>query len=785
MAVIKHLAAPHCAYIEQQVASKYYCLAAAAALMKYIEYAHHVKYAAGSLHIDLQTLENSVIIDIGSIHKLELVSSTNGRWEESLFGTLHHTRTRGGTRLLRAMLLQPPANKDIIEARLEALQYVASHQDLFHTLQSILGRFPDLDWLLAMSIQVPKEETEVRCEQHLSHVLALKNTLELVSPLVNALSTAENTLLSSFHKEMNAPSLKVLLETLRGVLHEDARLTKGTAAMRNQCCFAIKPHINDLLDIARKIYSEIVDDITDYVEELCKEYNLELQVGYSTSLGFHIVVPVGKKAGFPQLPPVFIQRQHIKKGFTCTTELLYQLDQRSRETVKEILLMSNVIVMEVMQEVRQCLGVLCALSETVSNLDVIVALAHASSLRNWVKPELGNTIAIRKGRHPILDQLSSIPPVANNTFINEEHRVLMVTGPNMSGKSTYLRQIALLHILAQIGCFIPADYGCIRIVNQIFTHLGSDDSPESNTSTFQLQMIDINYMLSCVGPEALMVLDEIGSATSIEEGGAIAWAVIEYLIQARPVVIIATHIIFLTNMSKLYPQVINYCMDSENQENNGRLHLTHVVRRGVTKAQHYGLALAKVTTFPQRILSRASDLLQTLPSTQVQVTMNKSQKKEQTIYHLASELISLATALFPTSSSNCTISALQLPHISLSSSSHEPEPVSSNQTKNLSVSTFSDILASSSATSSVNRDIGNSEGVKGSLVADAAHSRSDTGSRYVETFDVIENGEKEQREMGNMEGFGKEVELEDKTVTLLKEHLQAMVKNFLKHSDKS
>ncbi|XP_068214215.1 mutS protein homolog 4-like [Palaemon carinicauda] len=651
LAIVKHLASPECAYVERHISSKYYCLAAVAALMKYVEHIQHVTYAPHSLHITLSSSENTMFIDYSSCRKLELVRSLRGGWENSLFGALKHTRTLGGARLLRASLLQPHADVATITSRHNALQYLVENPDLFFTLQSILGRFPDIDWLLSMCVQLPKEETEQRCELRLNYVIALKNTLELLDPLRMALEEVSDPLLSSVKEAVKSQSLKDLLDMLREVLHEDARLVKGTASMRTQRCYAIKSDVNGLLDVARKIYSEIIDDITSHVEELAKELKLALRVGHNAARGFHISISQKKKkAGALHLPPVLIQVQRGKGGVTCTTEQLYQLDHRSRDTLREILIMSNVIVLEMLVEARGRIGALHALGEAVSTLDLVVALTHAASIGSWVRPEFSPTLAIEKGRHPILDVLSSAEPVPNNTFLSSESCVIVLTGPNMSGKSTYLRQIALIQILAQLGSFVPADFASIKLIRQLFTHLGSEDSPENNASTFQVQMSDVAHMLGEANPDSLVLLDELGSGTSIEEGGSLAWAVMEMLIVAKVPTVLATHTLFLTKLADLYPSVTNYHLEHE-ESCGGRLKLTHVVRPGVTRATHYGIALARVTAIPRGVVNRAEELAAAMePATQITSESDNQSAEHRAVYHLAHQLLKLSEATASASS---------------------------------------------------------------------------------------------------------------------------------------
>nr|XP_027211998.1 mutS protein homolog 4-like [Penaeus vannamei] len=645
LAIVKHLAAPHCAYVERHLATKYYCLATVAALMKYIECIQHVTYAPHTLHVELSSSENTMNIEHSTCRKLELVRSLRGSWEDSLFGALRHTRTPGGTRLLRASLLQPHADVPTINARLNALQYLVDNPDLFYTLQSILGRFPDIDWLLSMCAQLHKEDTEQRCELRLNYVISLKNTLELLDPLASTLADATDPLLDSVRQSVSRADLQELLETLRGVMHEDARLVKGAAAMRAQRCYAIKSHVNGLLDVARKIYSEIID-ITAHVEELAKDHNVGMRVGHNAARGFHIAIPVPKRKSAPNLPSVFIKVQRGRGCITCTTEHLYLLDQRSRDTLREILIMSNVIVSEMLIEARGRMGALHGLGEAIATLDLVVSLAHSAALGSWVRPEFSRALAIRCGRHPILDVLAPTPPVPNNTFLSPESRVMVVTGPNMSGKSTYLRQIALIQVLAQIGSFVPAEFASLRVVRHLFTHLGSEDSPENNASTFQVQMSDVAHMVDGAGATPSCYWTNSGQARASRKedpSPGPSW---------RPSCTPAPPPSATGRSGASGKDDLWHCYHLESEdEGGGLLRLSHVVRRGVTQATHYGLALAAVTAMPPSVLQRSRHLASVMaPPTQVAVEEDAESLRYRAVYRLAHRLLALANATLPTSS---------------------------------------------------------------------------------------------------------------------------------------
>lgn len=214
--------------------------------------------------------------------------------------------------------------------------------------------------------------------------------------------------------------------------------------------------------------------------------------------------------------------------------------------------MSNSIVQDLLASVRDVIGCLYKLSENISTLDVILSLAEVSQRPGFVRPTFSEVLIIRQGRHPILEQMGTVNIVPNDTTVTSENSFQVLTGANMSGKSTYLKQIVLLQVMAQIGCHVPADFASFRIADGIFSRIGTGDSIECNASTFTMEMKEMAYILSSLGRRSLVIMDELGRGTSTEEGASLCWAISEELIKSSAFCFLATHFMLLTRLEALY-----------------------------------------------------------------------------------------------------------------------------------------------------------------------------------------------------------------------------------------
>ncbi|XP_060559607.1 mutS protein homolog 4-like [Ruditapes philippinarum] len=647
---VKQLCVPEYSSVELEVSSKYYCLAAVAALMKYLEFIQNTIYAPASLKIVFKGSENTTMIDVSTVRNLELLQNQRDpHSDHTLYGILNYTKTIGGARLLRSNILQPPSDQDTITLRQDVVAELIEKPEIFYNLQAVISRFLDIDHLLSLCVQVPKQENVKIAENKITNVMYLKHTLELVTPLREALGDCENPLLMASYKVLEDPRFVIMLDKINCVIHEDTKYQKGTLNMRSQKCFAVKPNMNGLLDISRITYTEMVDDITDLVNQMAGTHNLPLKVVYSTSRGFHIQMYGGGTEGYTvdNLPSTFIKVTKFKNTFSFTTTDLIKMNDRVKESLHEIYMMTSVVLTELLNNIRDDIGALYKLTETVATVDMLLSFAHACTLSDFVRPEFTDTFAVKQSRHPILEKISIEHPVPNNIYASEDSNFVVITGPNMSGKSTYLRQIALLQIMAQIGSFVPAEYASFRIANQIFSRIGSDDDLETNSSTFMLEMREINYIIQTVSDNSLIIIDELGRGTSVEEGVGLCFSICEHLINTKAFTFFVTHFRDLTLLDSLYPNVENYCFEIHRsfstEANCEKVTYTHILSKGKTEEKHYGIQLAEISTLPPSVVEYAKQLAVKIEEEKKNSEkQDKELSRQRAVFKLATRLVQAA-----------------------------------------------------------------------------------------------------------------------------------------------
>uniref|UniRef100_T1IXC0 DNA mismatch repair proteins mutS family domain-containing protein n=1 Tax=Strigamia maritima TaxID=126957 RepID=T1IXC0_STRMM len=646
---VKDLCVPEYKGVELEIASKYYCLATAAALLKYIEFIQNIIYAPHSLKVVFAGSENTCLIDSHSARFLELtINLQNPKSTQSLVGVVNHTKTVSGARLLRANILQPPCDIETIEARLNCIGELTGSELLFYNVQSVLEKFIDVDHLLSLCIQIPKDESVKTAENKINQVICLKHTLELIQPLHESLKDCQDPLLSAYKIILEDGRYQVILNKICEVVQEESKYLKGVLNMKAQKCFAVKPNVNGLLDVARRTYCECVGDVGgDIIHQLAEKYNLPLRVVYNNSRGFFIQISnynTEMSEKLDQLSALFVKKTKFKNTISFTTEDLIKMNDRIRESVSEIYLMSNVYVSpnQLLSQIREEIIILYKLTDAVAMLDLMSSLACACTLSQYVRPEFTDTLAIKNGRHPILDKM--VASVANNTCLCDESRFVIITGPNMSGKSTYLKQVALLQIMAQIGSYVPAEYASFKIVNHIFLRMGSDDDIETNASTFMMEMREANYILQNATENSLIIMDELGRGTAIDEGIALCFAISEQLLSLKAFTLFATHFRELTQLESLYPFVTNFHFEIQQVTNEDqslvRLEYSHVLRKGVNPYRNYGIKLAEISTLPTSVVEDAKRIAEEIRREKKPVMDGtNSQTVKSANFRLASRII--------------------------------------------------------------------------------------------------------------------------------------------------
>uniref|UniRef100_A0A3B3WMF1 DNA mismatch repair proteins mutS family domain-containing protein n=1 Tax=Poecilia mexicana TaxID=48701 RepID=A0A3B3WMF1_9TELE len=636
---IQQLCAPEFATVLMEVQTKYYCLATAAALLKYLEFIQSSFYAAKSLKVIFKGSEQTTMIDSASAANLELVvNNRDNRSDYTLLGVLNHTKTPGGARRLRSNILEPLLDVDTITTRLDAIQELLQNEELFFGLKNAIGHFLDIDRLLSVLVQIPKQETvHAAAESKITHVIQLKHTLDLV-PQLRVLKTCNTALLKAYSATLEDNRFDIILEQIKTVVNYDTTYLKGSLNLRTQKCYAVRPNINAFLDIARRVYTEIVDDIAGLVNKLGEKYGFPLRTSFSTTRGFFIqmkldgvVLPEGK------LPPEFIKVTKQKNSYGFTTADLIKMNGRCDEALREIFHMSYVHLFKYADGFR-------TLQMLLQYFAVVVT--EMPGTQN-MRPEFTDTLAIKQGRHPILERMARQQPVSNNTYISEGSNFVIVTGPNMSGKSTYLKQVALCQIMAQIGSFVPAEYASFRIADQIFTRIGVDDDFETNSSTFMLEMKEISYIIHNASDRSLTIIDELGRGTSAEEGIGICHSVCEFLLGLKAFTLFATHFLELCQLESLYPNVENQHMEVEHTRNRDsgaeQVVYTYLLSRGCSDERQYGLRAAEITSLPPSIIQEAK-LVACKVSQQLLAKRpaDPETQRQRAVYHLATRLLQTA-----------------------------------------------------------------------------------------------------------------------------------------------
>ena len=296
----------------------------------------------------------------------------------------------------------------------------------------------------------------------------------------------------------------------------------------------------------------------------------------------------------------------------CQTLELVKLNQKITDAHNEVINMSDRSIQELIDDVRTEIHPLFKVSESIAMLDMIASFAQLVTAEGYVKPELTDTLAIKAGRHPVRDKIQVEKYIPNDVYATQQHRFQIVTGCNMSGKSTYIRSIALMTVMAQIGCFVPAQYASFPIHHQLFARVSTDDNIEANVSTFAAEMREIAFILRNIERRSLVIIDELGRGTSTTGGLAIAIAIAEALIESRAYVWFVTHFRDLARILAERAGVVNLHLAVEISVHSSKMKMLYKISDGYEEEKYYGLALARVVDLPEDVITTATKVSKAL-----------------------------------------------------------------------------------------------------------------------------------------------------------------------------
>ncbi|KAI4949740.1 hypothetical protein J4E86_007694 [Alternaria arbusti] len=602
--------------IKISVTGNYYAVCCIAAALKYIDLGLGMVFSAHSLRMRYEPSEGSMMIDVSTIYSLELVQNLRDpKSRDCLFGLLNETLTPMGARLLRSNVLQPLTEPEVLNTRYAAVDDMTKKEELFFATRAALKDFLDADRILTALIVAPSKTTLQTTEQSINHVIMLKQFVNSVSPVFEALTGTASVMLNNIREICAPENVAPVQELIDRVINEDTTYARQPLELRNQRTYAVKSGVNGLLDVARTTYKEATEDAYQHSTELSREIQfIVFNLKYDTARQFYMKIATTELEG-KALPPIFTNIIRRKNNIECQTLELMKRNQKACDEAVEALI----------DEVRSHVAILFKICEAVAMLDMIAAFAHLVTVNNYTQPQLTDTLAIEAGRHPIKEKIMKSKFVPNDVYATQQTRFQIITGCNMSGKSTYIRSVALMTIMAQIGCYVPANYASFPILHQLFARLGMDDNIETNVSTFAAEMKEIAFILRNVDRRSLVLIDELGRGTSTRDGLAIALAIAEALVSSRALVWFATHFKDLATIMSDRAGVQNLHLAVE-MEDAHSMTMLYKTAQGVVQEIHYGLTLARVVPFPPGVVEHA-----TLVAQQVERHMLRKKKASETV----------------------------------------------------------------------------------------------------------------------------------------------------------
>lgn len=580
-------------------------------VLKYVELGLAKTFPYHSLRVKYEPSEGSMMMDLSTIHSLELVQNlTNPKSKDCLFGLLNETLTPMGSRLLRSNILQPLTNQDTLKTRYDALEELSTKEEMFFAVRSALKPFLDVDRTLTQLILIPTQPSLKDTEQAVNNVILLKQFVSLVRPVFEALTGARSSMLLEIRSLCDAENIEPVQQLVNEVINEDTMYASQPLDLRNQRTYAVRSGVNGLLDVARQTYKESMTDALQHITDLTEEHDLPLQTKFDNVRQFYLRLRA-EELQQRKLPAVFINVFRKKDIIECQTLDLLKRNQKISDAHTEVILMSDKAIQELIANVREHMGSLFRICEGIAMLDMIASFAQLVTSRDYTRPQLGDALAVKAGRHPIREKNQDSKFIPNDVYATQQKRFQIITGCNMSGKSTYIRSIALMTVMAQIGSFVPAQYATFPIIRQLFARVSIDDNIEANVSTFAAEMRETAFILRNIDSQSMAIVDELGRGTSTRDGLAIAIAIAEALVDSRALVWFATHFLDLAKILAERNGVVNLHLAVDNSEAD-KMEMLYRVSADAVQEEHYGLKLAKVIPLPADVIEHAEVVSATL-----------------------------------------------------------------------------------------------------------------------------------------------------------------------------
>ncbi len=558
-----------------------------------LRYAQETQRAAAAHISDISYLHSNdfLVLDAITLKNLEIVEPRNEKSRHTLLNIIDETITGMGARLLRSWLLRPSVRRSEIQTRIAAVSELGDSM-LRDKIRSLLKDVADLERLvgkLNLGTASPRD------------LLALNRSLSQTPNIISSLSDAQSLLLQVLSE--NIFELPEIQDLICNAISEEPPLNFADGGV-------VRDGYNSELDELRNISRFAKQTIAGFEEREKKRSGIfNLKIRFNNVFGYFIEISKGNLA---HVPADYERRQTLTNAERFTTPELKEWEAKVLGADEKIKELEIEIFSEIRAKVQKETKNLQSTSRALATLDALASLAEVAARRNYVAPVLhdGDQIEIKSGRHPIVEAFSAENFIPNDLLMNNStDRLLIITGPNMGGKSTILRQVALIQILAQIGSFVPAASAELPILDRIWTRVGASDDLASGRSTFMVEMTETANILHNATPRSLILLDEIGRGTSTFDGLSIAWAVAEYLHNSpehSAKTLFATHYHELTELAESLPGAKNYQVLAS--EKDGAVVFLHKLQKGKA-SKSYGIAVAQLAGLPAQTIARAKTVL--------------------------------------------------------------------------------------------------------------------------------------------------------------------------------
>ncbi|RKY02048.1 MAG: DNA mismatch repair protein MutS, partial [Spirochaetes bacterium] len=553
-----------------------------------------------------------MMLDSTTIRNLELIQNfRDGSTRGTLLEVLDKTVTSMGSRLLKKWILRPLQNINEINLRLDAVDELTKKTIMRRALRDCIDKIYDLARIISrlnLGRLNPKD------------VIALKDSLKQVPLIASTIKDAESELLRELRSKLDG--LPHLVELIEKAIVPEPPPTIQEGGI-------IKDGYNEELDELRAISKQGKQWIANYEKEQKQLTKINsLKVKYNQVIGYYIEVT---KSNLSNIPKDYIRKQSLSNSERFITTKLKEYEDKVLGAQEKINNLEYEIFVDLRKRLAKEVARIMDTSHILSMIDAITSLAEVAHKYNYCKPKIvtSDELLIEQGRHPVVERLNRNERfVPNDTLMDlDNNQLLIITGPNMAGKSTYIRQVALIVLMAHMGSFVPADKAVIPLVDRIFTRVGASDNLVMGQSTFMVEMKETARILKYATPKSLVILDEIGRGTSTFDGLSIAWAVAEYLIDSplrRCKTLFATHYHELTQLAELKRGVKNYNV-AVREWNDKIIFLRKIVEGGSSRS--YGIQVARLAGLPEEVIKRAREILKDLESGELQgFSINKNKK---------------------------------------------------------------------------------------------------------------------------------------------------------------